>query len=93
MSELHERDYAQCGQGRQSSSTLSADARLTSAVLLVLKSIAPQMGYHLTSAPPLRGFFLCAEHDRQLGGVSPLPSLMVASGKCAVARPGLKEAY
>jgi hypothetical protein len=26
------------------------------------------------------GFFLCAEHDRQLGGGSPLPSLMVAKG-------------
>jgi hypothetical protein len=27
-----------------------------------------------------RAFSLCAEHDRQLGGVSPLPSLMVAKG-------------
>jgi hypothetical protein len=25
-------------------------------------------------------FLLCAEHDRQLGGGSPLPSLMVAKG-------------
>jgi hypothetical protein len=33
-------------------------ARLTSAVLLVLKSITPQTDYHLTSAPlPLRGLF------------------------------------
>jgi hypothetical protein len=24
------------------------------------------------------GFFMCAEHDRQLGGASPLSSLMVA---------------
>jgi TusA-related sulfurtransferase len=26
------------------------------------------------------GYILCAEHDRQLGGVSPLPSLMAAKG-------------
>jgi hypothetical protein len=31
-------------------------------------------------ASPGAGFFLCAEHDRQLGGGSPLPSLMVAKG-------------
>jgi hypothetical protein len=29
-------------------------------------------------APLRRGFFMCAEHDRQLGGASPLSSLMVA---------------
>jgi hypothetical protein len=29
-------------------------------------------------SPVRRGFFLCAEHDRELGGGSPLSSLMVA---------------
>jgi hypothetical protein len=27
-----------------------------------------------------RAFFMCAEHVRQLGGGSPLPSLMAAKG-------------
>ena len=30
--------------------------------------------------PAFAGAGSCAEHDRQLGGVSPLPSLMVAKG-------------
>jgi hypothetical protein len=29
-------------------------------------------------SPASAGLFLCAEHDRQLGGGSPLSSLMVA---------------
>ena len=32
----------------------------------------------VTEGPPQGGLSLCAEHDRQLGGVSPLSSLMVA---------------
>ena len=31
---------------------------------------------HLRAVNPLRGSFACAEHDRQLGGASPLSSLM-----------------
>jgi hypothetical protein len=30
------------------------------------------------TAPLRRGIFLCAEHDRELGGGGPLSSLMVA---------------
>jgi len=31
----------------------------------------------LTRCPPRAGFLLCAEHAQQLGGESPLSSLMV----------------
>jgi hypothetical protein len=34
----------------------------------------------LNFGPHCCGPFLCAEHVRQLGGVSPLPSLMMAKG-------------
>jgi hypothetical protein len=35
----------------------------------------------LSETPPaFGGVFLCAEHDRQLGGGSPLPSLMAVKG-------------
>ena len=55
---------------------------------------------HARSVPavnPLRGSSACAEHDRQLGGASPLSSPMAVKGlakrKGVVARRGLKEAW
>ena len=36
------------------------------------------LGARTTVEPRKRGSFACAEHDRQLGGESPLSSLMAA---------------
>src|SRR6266481_1608206 len=54
----------------------------------------PAGACHRAAIRPTR--WRCAEHDRQLGGESPLSSLMVeglAKRKGVVARRGLKEAW
>jgi len=59
---------------------------ITTGITTIERQIADQkIDWHSTPMPMgkprlLPGFFLCAEHDRQLGGGSPLPSLMVAKG-------------